>query len=61
MIINNIVLCYAILYYVIIYYIIEDCESYIDCGDHGSCIMESGTPKCVCDSGWIGDDCSIGI
>ena len=60
-----IILYYIILYYIILYYITEDirkdCESYLDCGEHGSCKTESGTPKCVCDSGWIGDDCSIGI
>ena len=55
-------LFYTSLYDIILdisYYIIEDCD--LDCGEHGSCKIESGTPKCVCDSGWIGDDCSIGI
>ena len=47
--------------YHIIEDISEDCESNIDCGGHGSCKTENGTPKCVCDSGLIGDDCSIGI
>ena len=51
---------YIILYYVI-EYVKEDCESYKDCGEHGSCKMENERPKCVCDSGWIGDECSIGI
>ena len=53
-------LFYTTLYDIILdisYYIIEEC----DCGEHGNCNTENGTPKCVCDSGWIGDDCSIGI
>ncbi|MBN2495033.1 MAG: hypothetical protein JXR96_10615 [Deltaproteobacteria bacterium] len=38
---------------------LPDCDTAgIECGDHGSCSDASGMARCVCDEGYLGQDCS---
>jgi len=39
----------------------KDCTTLRYCSNHGACMVQEGDAKCACETGWIGQDCSIAV